>query len=134
MDELSVLIQEILKRYVGAVGKDLQISIKDVYPGAVIRSGSWANQNIITAYVSFSTTNIPSEDSIDFMLQLTLLGTDAKFQADISRSNGELIADITNEFIKFNSRDDFLSQVESHSLKASEAFSAKFHELDSWIN
>ncbi len=68
------------------------------------------------------------------MLQLTLLGTDAKFQADISRSNGELIADITNEFIKFNSHDNFLSQVESHSLKASEAFSAKFHELDSWIN
>jgi hypothetical protein len=66
------------------------------------------------------------------MLQLTVSGATVEIQADISRSNGELLFDITSKVYKFTTPEELLALVEHQSIQTSEALSSKLNELDSW--
>ena len=133
MDNLSLLLQGIIQKYMGLVENKLRITKQRAYPQAVIRSGSWINERIIIAYTSFFPNGDNSEESIDFMFQLTVSEATIEFQADISRSNGELLFDVTSNVFTFTTAEELLARVENQSIKASEILSSRLNKIDSWL-
>lgn len=130
MSELMFSLQEIMQSHIKAMETELRILSREKYQHAIIRSGSWTNQKFITVYVSFFPMGDPSEESVDFIMHLIMSESIVRFQVDITRSNGELIADIWNEKIEYETNGDLLTAVENLSRIASEMLIIRFAKLD----
>jgi len=124
-----VSLQEILTKHMRPVENKLRKLFQEEYPKAIIRSGAWNNPSIVTAYTSVFPGRKPTDDSIDFILQVIVSETSFEFRADISLSSGELIDDILNEVSTFRNRDELINKVIDQSRKASNILADKVMEL-----
>ncbi|HJW91828.1 MAG TPA: hypothetical protein VJ436_14420 [Anaerolineales bacterium] len=112
-----------------SVENELRKLSLEEYPQAIIRSGAWSNPSIVMAYTSFFRTGNPAEESTDFVVQLTVSEDSVEFRVDIAYSNGEMIADLLYEVIKFQTKDELLIKANEYSKKASELLINKLREL-----
>jgi hypothetical protein len=134
MNELINKLKATLFHNVTLVENDLRQSSQSRFPQAIIRSGSWANPRIIAAYTSVFPTGDNSEDSIDSMIQLTLSETSVEYRADIAKSNGEIIAEVWDEIIEYESGEEILAKVDNLNKKVSELLSSKLRAIFGTIN
>lgn len=130
MKELAISLQATIQRHIKPVEDELRAFAQQKYPQAIIDPGSWINQKFITVYISVLPTGNPSEESIDFMMQLTMLETAVEFRADVARSDGELILEVWDETIEYVDENEIVTQIDSVSKQASKILAAKLWELD----
>lgn len=129
MDMSDTPIPDILKAFIEPVEKKLRRLCKKEYPQAMIHSGAWTNTKLTTAYVSLFPSSSPSDDSIDFIMQATLLEASVELRVDISRSSGELIVEILNETINFTTEVELISKISDESRRASKVLLQKVSDL-----
>lgn len=129
MSENITSIQQIVSQHMQWVANELRLLERSCEKSARITTGSWANQNNILAYVSFFPTGNMSENSIDSVLHLTLLEGQIDFVADICWSSGELIADVSNEVVTYQSWSDLLEKIEKIGKEASNELLNRLKQL-----
>ena len=125
-------LREIIQNNISIVEKEFQKLARINDPSGIIRWGSWANQRIIATYISYFPKGDLTRESVDFMIQLTLLDNSIKFRADILRSNGELIIEVIDR--ELERKDDISSEVSQLSEKSSESFITKLREREFWMD
>lgn len=83
-----------------------------------IISTSWSNQERFMAYVSYFPHADPSEESIDAAIELSMQKEIVSLNADISRSNGVILKDITSQQVDIRSDKEVVEKVRQFSQKA----------------
>lgn len=110
LDEKNrILIQNLLLQGVQQLFKALQ-NIAQLKGG--FRTGSWSNQNnLISAYLTYSPNNNPAEETIDIIFDLSIKDKIAEFSIDAAWSNGVIIAEILEQEIYYDQVENLLPEI-----------------------
>jgi hypothetical protein len=90
-----VPLRQLLETYATRIATSLQRSMDQADPRGIIRSGSWSNAaGLINAFVSYYPAGDTSAEAIEAIISLAPSGAGMKLNAEICRSNGEVLAEI----------------------------------------
>ncbi len=95
-----------------------------------LQYGTWKNERgMFAVYISFFPHGNPAEDSIDAVVSLDVRQQTLHFKADISRSNGDLVAEISEHDIFITPLDESFVQLEKVTDSATREFKKHFVSL-----
>ncbi len=118
------MLRTIGDSYMKRISEELRADSLRAGFNGTLNTGSWSNDSgIVTSYLSYYPSNDRSQDSVDAVITVMPVDQPAngvKFTADISRSDGEVIADIAECEIRFGNPDELLSEANKAYQAASE--------------
>ena len=108
------MLRTIGDSYMKRISQELWADSSRTGFNGMMNTGSWANDSgIVTSYLSYYPSDDRSQESVDAVITVMPMDQTAngvKFTADISRSDGEVIADIAECELRFGNLDELLSE------------------------
>ncbi len=108
------MLQTIGDSYMKRISDELRPGSSRAGVEGTINTGSWSNASgIVTSYLSYYPSDDRSQESVDAVITVVPLDqttTGITFTADISRSGGEVIADIAQCDIRSGTLDELLAE------------------------
>ena len=108
------MLRTIGDSYMKRISEELGADSSRTGVKGTMNTGSWSNDSgIVTSYLSYYPSDDRSQESVDAVITVVPLDQTAngiKFTADISRSGGEVIADIAQCDIRSGTLDELLSE------------------------
>jgi hypothetical protein len=88
-----------LLRHIERLTADLKVTMPDLDHDKT-HVGSWSNDNgLATAFLAYQISDIPTEDRLEVVFSLTSVDAGLNFSADIGRTDGEILASVTETHI-----------------------------------
>ena len=119
--------------YIKRIAEELRAESSRMGVNGTMNAGSWSNDSgIVTAYLSYYPSNDASQDSIDAVITLAPrddMSKGMKLTADISWSNGDIIADIAECTIQFSTPHELLSEASRAYEVTSQAIAGRLKAL-----
>jgi len=123
-------LEHIILGHMRKVAEELSGMLSRELKGSSIHTGSWSNANgVIHANVSYITPGSPPGDSIDASIDVLISGSTAKCTSDICRPDGQIISDLAQRTISFQTLAELSRELDSFGTKMSSEIVLRLKEI-----
>ena len=127
------LLRTIGDSYMKRIADELRADSSTTGVKGTLNTGSWSNDSgIVTSYLSYYPSDDRSQESVDAVITVMPVGQAAdglKLTADISRSDGEVLADIAECEIRSGTLDELFEEANRAYQTASQDIATRLKAL-----
>lgn len=119
--KMSQHVENVLRYHLGYMLEHFRGFLQDADLNGSVTSGTGVSESgVVAAFIEYSPRRDPAEDVLDAIIDITLTNHEARYEADVCMSSGEVLAEVASTSIHYRTDQDLLNFIDDQTTQIRE--------------